>query len=202
MYEENIENRKQKKMVFVYDKTSNKKRTSRWDMRTLPPEPERSFQPQSLSLTIIRASAIKILVVGISSNLSVCGHVNNVIASRAQTVHALRLLGSHGMPLECIYTVYRAIVVAKLTYASSAWYGLSTAADRQRLEAVIGRAIRSGLCDPDQLSLAELVSAADDLFFQVMYNDKHVLNCLLPAKTERTCQLRNRRHNRLFLAKV
>jgi len=44
MYEENIENRKQKKtkMVFVYDKTSNKKRTSRWDMRTLPPEPERT----------------------------------------------------------------------------------------------------------------------------------------------------------------
>jgi len=28
--------------------------------------------------------------------------------------------------------------------------------------------------------------------------DKHVLNCLLPAKTERTYQLRNRRHNTLF----
>ena len=35
-----------------------------------------------------------------------------------------------------------------------------------------------------------------------MYNDKHVLNCLLPAKTERTYQLRNRRHNRSLLAKV
>ena len=51
--------------------------------------------------------------------------------------------------------------------------------------------------------MAELVAAADDdLFFQVIYNDKHVLNCLLPTKTERTYQLRNRRHNRSLLAKV
>ena len=102
-----------------------------------------------------------------------------------------------------IYTVYRAIVIAKLIYSSSAWWGFTTAADRQRLEAVIRKAIRLALCDPDQLSLAELVAAADDdLFFQVVYNDKHVLNCLLPAKTERTYQLRNRRHNRSLLAKV
>ena len=74
-------------------------------------------------------------------------------------------------------------------------YDLSTGAIR--------RDIRSGLCDPHQLSRAELVAAADDdLFFQVMYNDKHVLNCLLAAKTERTYQLRNRRHNRSLLAKV
>ena len=97
-----------------------------------------------------------------------------------------------------IDTVYRVIVIAKLTYASSACWGFATAADWQRLEAVI----RSGLCDLDQLSsLTQLVAAADDdLFFQVVYNDKHVLNCLLPAKTERTYQLRNRRHNRSLSA--
>jgi len=83
-------------------------------------------------------SAIKIVGVVISSNLSVCGHVNNIIASSAQTVYALRLLRSHGMSLEYIYTVYRAIVIAKLTYASSAWWSFTTAADRRRLEAVIG----------------------------------------------------------------
>ena len=58
-------------------------------------------------------------------------------------------------------------------------YDLSTGAIR--------RDIRSGLCDPHQLSRAELVAAADDdLFFQIMYNDERVLNSLLPAKTERT----------------
>jgi len=85
-----------------------------------------------------------------------------------------------------IYTVYRAIVIAKLIYSSSAWWGFTTAADRQRLEAVIRKAIRLALCDPDQLSLAVLVAAADDdLFFQVMYNDKHVLVLVLVKSRQR-----------------
>jgi len=37
---------------------------------------------------------------------SVCLWTCNSIASCAQTVHALRLLRSNGMSLECIYTVY------------------------------------------------------------------------------------------------
>jgi len=85
-----------------------------------------------------------------------------------------------------IYTVYRAIVIAKLIYSSSAWWGFTTAADRQRLEAVIRKAIRLALCDPDQLSLAVLVAAADDdLFFQVMYNDKHVPVLVLVKSRQR-----------------
>jgi len=40
-------------------------------------------------------------------------------------------------------------------YAASSWYwwGFTTAEDRQRLEAVIRRGIRSGLCAPDHMSL-------------------------------------------------
>ena len=72
-------------------------------------------------------------------------HINNIIASSAQTIHALRILGSHGMQTESIHTIYRAVVIAKLTHTSSAWWGFTTATDRQRLEAVILRGIRSGL---------------------------------------------------------
>jgi len=36
------------------------------------------------------------------------------------------------------------VVFAKLTYA---WWGFTTAADRQRLKAVIRRGVHSGLCD-------------------------------------------------------
>jgi len=43
--------------------------------------------------------------------------------------------------------------------------------DRQRLEALIKRGIRSGLCGADVSSLAELVDSADDALFQrVLYN--------------------------------
>ena len=79
--------------------------------------------------------------------LSVTEH-NNIITSSAQTIHALRILRSHGMQTESIHTIYQAVVIAKLTYASSAWWGFTTATDRQRLEAVIRRGIRSGLSSP------------------------------------------------------
>jgi len=67
------------------------------------------------------------------------------------------------------------------------WWGFTTATDRQRLEAVIRRGIRSELSSSNQLSLAELVEDADDdLFSQVLYNNSHVLNSLLPTANTRT----------------
>ena len=82
---------------------------------------------------------------------SVCLWTCNSIASCAQTVHALRLLRSNGMSLECIYTVYierSSSPSSPYTHLVRAWWGFTTAADRQRLEAVIRTAIRSELCDP------------------------------------------------------
>jgi len=38
-----------------------------------------------------------------------------------------------------LHVAYRAVVVAKLTYAASAWWGFASAADRQRIEAVLRR---------------------------------------------------------------
>jgi len=67
----------------------------------------------------------------------------------------------HGMT-PSIHVIFNAVVVAKLTYAASSWCGLTTADDRQRLEAVIRRGIRSRLCAPDYMSLEDLVTDADD----------------------------------------
>ena len=87
-------------------------------------------------------------------------------------------------------------MIAKLTYASSAWWGFTTADDRQRLEAVIRRGIRSRLCNPDQTTLAEMIEQADDvLFFQALKNNHHVLHTLLPNKLKIIYQLRHRSHN-------
>jgi len=135
--------------------------------------------------------------------MSVTEHINNFIASSAQTIHALRILRSHGMQTESIHTIYQAVVIAKLTYASSAWWGFTTATDRQRLEAVIRRGIRSGLSSSNQLDLAEIVEDADDnLFSEVLYNNSHVLNSLLPSTNTRTYNLRQIAHNRTLVAKT
>ena len=83
-------------------------------------------------------------------------------------------------------------------------YEFTTAADRQRLEAVIRRGVRYGLCDLNQFTLNELIADIDDkLFFQAMYNNSRVLilNSLLPNETHQTYNLRQRRHNRTLLTK-
>jgi len=69
-------------------------------------------------------------VVTISDKLSVSDHVQNIVGSCAQSVHAIRTLHAHGMCQEDTQTVYRCVVVAKLMYAANAWWGFATAADR------------------------------------------------------------------------
>ena len=71
------------------------------------------------------------------------------------------------MATSSVHVVFDAIVVAKLTYAASSWWGFTTAEDRQRLEVVIHRSIRSGLCAPDHMSLEDLVTDADDKLFNL-----------------------------------
>jgi len=89
---------------------------------------------------IAQVSSLKILGV----TLSVADHVHNVVSSCAQTLHALRLLRAHGLcDAAALQTVYRDIVVAKLLYAASAWWGFTTAADLQRIEGFLRCGVRA-----------------------------------------------------------
>ena len=99
--------------------------------------------------------------------------------------------------------VYRAIITAKLTYAASAWWGFTTAADRQHLEAIIRRGKRTDLCSENHPALAELVECEDDeLFRKVLINSGHVLYSTLNRETVFTYAFRHRRHNRELISKT
>jgi len=92
--------------------------------------------------------------------------------------------------------VYRAVVVAKLSYASSSWWGLTTASDRQRLEGFLRRRCRQNLYSTDKPSIAQIVEEADEnLFNSIRYNPSHLLHQLLPKGTESSYSLRSRPHN-------
>ena len=137
---------------------------------------------------IPRVSSIKIGVT-VSSHLSASEHVSSVIGRCAQTIHALRILRSQGLCKEGLHRVYRSIIIGKLLYelynAVSSWWGFASAADRQRLQALLQRGIRSGLCSPETPNLTELAESVDDLLFQrIMHNPYHVLYHLLPERRE------------------
>jgi len=144
---------------------------------------------------IPRVSSIKILGVTISNRLSLSQHVQNVVMSCAQTVHALRTLCSHGMNNATLQIVFKSVAVAKLVYAASAWYGFCTAADRDRLEAVIRRGKRSGFCPVDQPTVREMVDDADDTMFSQLISSNHVLHQLMPPSRNTCYDLRPRHHD-------
>jgi len=87
-------------------------------------------------------------------------------------------------------------------YAASSWWGFATANDRKRLQAVICRGIRSGLCEQHHKTVEELHEEADDkLFSNVMYNKQHVLHPTLPGTMDTKYHLRSRPRNFKLTAK-
>jgi len=130
----------------------------------------------SLLEGIPRVCSLKILEITIiNTHFSVSEHVSCIIGKCAQTIQALRILRSHGLCNDALHLVYRSTVIGKLLYAVNA------SADRQRMEALVKRGVRSGLCAADTPNLTELIESSDNaLFNRVLGNQDHILFPVLP----------------------
>jgi len=90
-----------------------------------------------------RVSSMVILVVLVSNDLHATNHIEGLISSCSRSLYALRILRSHGLRCTCRPTcgsstrgilITGATTIAQLFYASPAWWGLTSAKDRDRLE--------------------------------------------------------------------
>jgi len=114
-------------------------------------------------------------------------------------MYALRLLRAHGMCEAAIQTIFRSVIIAKLTYAASAWRGFTKAFDRQRIDALLRRSKRSGFYATHMPMFDELCDTADEqLFDKVQTNVFHILRSLLPPESpaSQNYSFRPRVHNR------
>ena len=153
-------------------------------------------------LGIPRVSSIKLLGVTISENLSVSDHVRATIGSCAQSLYALRMLRAHGLDSHSVQTVYNAIVMSKLLYASPAWYGFTSKEDRDRIDSFMKKSSKFAFAPPDQTSFASLCEKLDDKMFEkVSLDEHHVLHCLLPPVNVTGHNLRRRTHSFVLPAK-
>src|SRR6218665_2239152 len=82
-------------------------------------------------------------------------------------MYALKTLQSRCMPTEPLHEVKRDTVVAKLFYASPAWWGYLSKSDLHRLEGLIHRATLRGLIPEDGSSFDCLALQMDKNHFQV-----------------------------------
>jgi len=142
-----------------------------------------------------RVESIKILGVTVSRRFSVADHVDNLLAACSQTLFALRTLRHHGLPTPALHVIYQSVVVAKLSYASPAWWGFTNAHDRSRLEAFLRKSTRFGYRAASSPTLASVCAEADDKLFQSISNNRrHLLYPLLPPKRIVHYETRDRPH--------
>ena len=128
--------------------------------------------PLPLVPEIERVDSLKVLGVVIQSNFSMQEHVASMCRSAAQSLYALQLFKVHGMDFQSLCTVCKALVVAKLTYASTAWWGFATNENRQSLQAVLSRATRRGFYKSSDLSIEQHCRARDlKLFSSVLLSE-------------------------------
>ena len=107
-----------------------------------------------------------------------------------------RTLRAHELNKDGLDHVFKSMILSRLLYASPAWWGFTNASDRERLEGVLRRSIRSGFCSEDTPTFAALCEKSDnDLFSQIRSNHSHVLYGLLQTKPACVYTLRERCHN-------
>ena len=123
-------------------------------------------------------------------------HITEVISSCSSSLYALRVLRNHGLPNASLHEVARASTMARLMYASPAWWGFASDGDRDRIEAFVRKTMRFGYLSSTAPSAGEMSARADENLFKAVRADcSHVLHTLLPPTTSHTHNLRSRAHS-------
>ena len=72
---------------------------------------------------LLRVDQMKILGVTFSKTMTFTAHVDSLVCQSSQSMYALRVLRLHGLFANPLWEVTRATLVARLLYASPAWWG-------------------------------------------------------------------------------
>ena len=135
------------------------------------------------------------LGVTITNHLSISEHVSRVITKCAQSLHALKILRSHGMYDDALNVIYEAVVIVKVLYAIPAWWGFTAASDKQKLDAFTRRGVCIKYYSRDDPTLAELYKLDETLFTAVLHNDDQEPRYILPDRRRSSYCLRPKRHD-------
>jgi len=126
-----------------------------------------------------------------------------MLTSCSSLLYVMRVLRGHGISTESLHDVFRAIILAKITYCLPAWPGLCSASDRAKLDSFLNRCKHLGFCDNTVPTVSDVFSNADvSLFKTILKNSYHVLYPYLPENQYQHYHLRQRPHNKALIPKT
>src|SRR6218665_1346013 len=115
-----------------------------------------------------RVTSMRVLSVVLSANLTMGNHLDEILSSSASSIHALLMLRYHGLGSPQLFEVARSTTLAFMLYASPAWWGFTTAQDRDRLERLMGRLRRWFFLTAQARSFGDLAAEADRKLFRAL----------------------------------
>ena len=146
----------------------------------------------------MRAANASIGVI-LDNKLSFKEHLECCVLNRVScSLYALKVLRSKGLDGVNLWDVTSQTLVARMLYASQAWWGfLRDESSHRRLEAPINKLKKLKFLPKNYKSFRELGDLADtELFNNALSNMNHVLQHLLPPKKVLSYGMRKRAHNR------
>jgi len=101
-----------------------------------------------------------------NDKLTAADHVSLLLTSSSSLLYVLRVLRDHKLLASSFQDVYRATVLAKITYCYLSWSGLCLANDRARLDAYLRCSKRYRYCIDGIPTTSELFAADDESLFE------------------------------------
>ena len=142
-----------------------------------------------------RVTSMRVLGVVITGNLTMECHIEELLSSRASSIHALRMLQSHGLGTTQLHEVAHMTALASMPYSSPAWLSFTAASDKDRLERLVCRLRRGGFLPGDAQPIADMANDADQRLFRAITTDPtHALRQLIPKPKHTSYDLRTREH--------
>ena len=126
--------------------------------------------------------------------------IKRICVQARQSMYALRIMTTHGLAGQMLHDVVRMTTVARLLYASPAWWGFVGQQERNilqtSLQSVMDRLVRLRYLPEGNPTLEQLYRMADGNLFTAA-SPGHVLNPLLPPVKTLHYSLRPRPHDRI-----
>src|SRR6218665_72379 len=135
-------------------------------------------------------------MMSLRSDLKMTTHVSEILAACTCSLYPLRILRAHGLSGDPLFQVTRATTINRILYAGPAWWGLTSAQDREWIERFCRKLEIAGCVAEDGVDIDALMEGADKgLLMAVVRNAEHVLRPHFPPVISRRSNLRPRTHN-------
>ena len=156
--------------------------------------PRTKEEPPKLP-NITRVNEINILGVTVTDKLQITQHLTNYLKKCNSSLYTLKLLKNCGLDTESIHNVYNALVLNRLLYASPAWWGLTTQADRDRLTKYIRKSIRHGYCSKNTDITLKIKESDIRLLNSIATKENHPLRQYVTLRDNNGRSIRPQQHN-------